>query len=101
MTLEWAQHFAGRVIQVAGTDSTRQIDAAYRLAFGRVPDSVEREMVKNFLKQQEAIVAERSPGEEQPPLPLGLPAEVNSPAAAALVDFCHTLLNANEFVYLN
>jgi hypothetical protein len=101
MTLEWAQHFAGRVIQAAGMDSSRQIDTAYRLAFGRVPDSEERETVKDFLKHQEAILAERSPGDEQPPFPMGLPEEVKGPAAAALVDFCHTLLNANEFVYLN
>jgi len=101
MTLEWAQHFAGRIIQTAGNDPGRQVDAAYRLAFGRKPDAVERQTANEFLSKQRAIILDRSPGEDEPPLPLGLPARVNDPEAAALVDFCHTLINANEFVYLN
>ncbi|HMC27009.1 MAG TPA: DUF1553 domain-containing protein [Verrucomicrobiae bacterium] len=99
MTLEWAQYFAGRVIQTAGADPNRQIETAYRLAFGRRPDQQERETSSTFLKQQRALIAERSPGDDEPPLPLGAPAE--NADAAALVDFCHTLINANEFIYLN
>jgi len=101
MTLEWAQHFAGRIIETAGNDRERQVDAAYRLAFGRKPDAAERQTANEFLTKQCAIISDRSPGEDEPPLPLGLPARVNDPEAAALVDFCHTLINANEFVYLN
>ena len=29
------------------------------------------------------------------------PAEVASPEKSALVDFCHSLLNLNEFIYVN
>jgi hypothetical protein len=101
MTLEWAQHFAGRVIQKAGADPMKQIDTAYRLAFGRAPDPQERETIKNFLRQQRVLVAERSPGDDDAPLPLGPTLKIPPADAAALVDFCHTLLNANEFVYLN
>jgi hypothetical protein len=30
-----------------------------------------------------------------------LPPHVDAARAAALVDFCHALLNSNEFVYVN
>ena len=99
MTLEWAQYFAGRVLQTAGADPNRQIETAYRLAFGRRPDPQERETSSTFLKQQRALIADRSPGDDEAPAPLGL--STDNPDAAALVDFCHTLINANEFVYLN
>src|SRR5207249_3859006 len=99
MTLEWAQYFAGRVLQTAGTAVNRQIEIAYRLAFGRRPDPQERQTSSTFLKQQQELITGRSPGDDEPPLPLGVPAENGD--GAALVDFCHTLMNANEFVYLN
>jgi len=101
MTLEWAQHFAGRVIEAAGRDQTKQINTAYRLAFGRAPDARERETITKFLNEQRRLLMDRSPGDDDPPNPLGLGKAANDPEAAALVDLCHTLMNANEFVYLN
>ena len=101
MTLEWAQHLAGRVILTAGTNREQQVETAYQLAFGRKPDIAERQTASLFLANQRAIITDRSPGENEPPLPLGLPTRHNDADAAALVDFCHTLINANEFVYLN
>jgi hypothetical protein len=102
MTLEWAQHFAARVIQSAGNDRSKQINTAYRLAFGRVPDAREQETLVKFLDEQQKVLADRSPGDQSPPGPLGAGKEpVASGGGAALVDLCHTLLNANEFVYLN
>ena len=115
MTLEWAQHFAGRVIDMAGADPDKQIDAAYRLAFARLPDQGERATIREFLKRQRSL--ERSPGDDDAPLPLGAKSFPPSPNkdrnenrseskvsvadASALVDLCHTLINANEFVYSN
>jgi hypothetical protein len=29
------------------------------------------------------------------------PAEIPAPDKAALIDFCHALINLNEFVYVN
>jgi hypothetical protein len=99
MTLEWAQHFAGRVLEAAGADPNKQLDTAYSLAFGRTPDNSEREMLKTFLQRQRAL--ERSPGDDEPPLPLGGKTRLAPTDGSALVDLCHTLLNANEFVYSN
>ena len=38
---------------------------------------------------------------EKPPVPAELPAGMDPARAAAFVDFCHTLLNSNEFLYVN
>jgi len=34
-------------------------------------------------------------------VPAELPAGMDPARAAAFVDFCHTLLNSNEFLYVN
>jgi len=99
MTLEWAQYFAGRVLEKAGNNEEKQIDLACRLAFGRLPDKSEKEMLKQFLRKERAL--ERSPGDDEPPLPLATKTKLASAQGSALVDLCHTLLNANEFVYSN
>ena len=123
LALEWARSFAGRVIETAGGDPGRQIDEAYRIAYGRLPDAAERRTAKEFFKTHRAILAERassprpSPplraearvpeGQERRASPgnLALPPLLSEGAdrahAATLVDFCHMLINANEFVYAN
>jgi hypothetical protein len=101
LTLQWAEGLAGRVIQSAGCDPDRQIDAAYRLAFSRLPDNAERETVRKFFERHHEIVARRAAAGEELALPPKLPDNADRVAAASLVDFCHMLINANEFVYEN
>jgi len=101
LTLQWAQSFAGRVIEIAGNDTGRQIDAAYRLAYGRLPDDAERPMAKDFFKGHRRILAERDRAGEKLALPPLLSEDADRAQAATLVDFCHMLINANEFVYEN
>ena len=45
--------------------------------------------------------AERLARNEKPPVPAELPVGMDPARAAAFVDFCHTLLNSNEFLYVN
>ncbi|MBI2948495.1 MAG: DUF1553 domain-containing protein [Verrucomicrobia bacterium] len=101
LTLEWAQAFAGRVLGLAGTDLDRQIDTAYRLAFSRSADKTEMEIARRFFDRHREILAQRAAADE----PLALPAHSAAPCdqaqAASLVDFCHMLINANEFAYRN
>jgi hypothetical protein len=101
LTLEWAQSFAARVLESSGPDFDRQIDAAYRLAFSRSPGNSERETARKFFDRHREILNERVASGE----PLALPARTPEPCdpvlAASLVDFCHMLINANEFVYRN
>jgi hypothetical protein len=72
-----ARAFAARVAAVAESDPERRIDVAFQLALGRAPEERERRLVRPLLN-----------------------ADAGG-ASAALVRFCHALLNLNEFAYLD
>ncbi len=98
--LRAAQAFAGRVVKQAGGDLDKQITLAYQLAYSRVPTATQLQAARAFIQQQTAFARERR--NTNAPLALLVPGAVGDEAeAAALVDFCHTLFNANEFVYVN
>lgn len=101
VTIEWAEHFAGRVRGIAGDEEAKQIRAAYELAFARAPKPEEAENVKRFFAEHGKIVKERALEDEPLSLPTGFPADGDRVAGATLVDFGHALLNSNEFVYVN
>lgn len=100
VSLEWARALAGRVLG-AEQEQARQIERAYLLAYSRMPDGFEKDTVASFLHKQRGIVTERVKRGEAIALPESLPSGVDSAYAAAMVDFCHMLLNSNEFVYSN
>jgi hypothetical protein len=64
------------------------IDHAYRLALGRPPTPIERVAAIDFIAAQRALyrTAEQTPEEAD---------------SRAWTDFCHALLSANEFLYLD
>ena len=97
--LGWARGFAGRVLETNGTDWAGGISDAYTLAFSREPDGWEKDKALTFLDEQERLIAERQENGGTLALPAGIPEGVSEPRAAAFVDFCHTLLNSNEFVF--
>ncbi len=101
VVLEWAQGFAGRVLQSAGPGVNAQIDQAYRYAFQRPPKAKEKDLALTFFGRQESILAERIAAGAKLALPSYVPDGVEPAHAAALVDFCHMLLNSNEFAYRN
>ncbi|MGH9338121.1 MAG: DUF1549 and DUF1553 domain-containing protein [Acidobacteriota bacterium] len=101
LTLDWAQGLASRVLIAAGSDRSAQIDQAYRLAYSRLPNAQEKGTILNFLDSHRAILAERAERGEKLAEPTLRPHNVDPLKAAALVDFCHMLLNSNEFVYVN
>ena len=101
LVLEWSRALAGRVLNDGGLTPEQQIDRAYRLALSRPPNSREREAVLDFLGKQSALIAGRLAQNEKVMLPDNLPQNVPAARAAAFVDFCHSLLNSNEFVYVN
>ena len=100
-TLEWAESFAGRVLETAGSDPDVQIKMAYRLAYSRPPDKAEEGIALDFFKRQRAIIAERVGAGDKLAEPPSPPEKTDRVQAAALVDFCHMLMNSNEFVYRN
>jgi hypothetical protein len=101
VSLEWAENFAARVRREAGDDEAKQIRVAYELAFAREPANEESAIVKQFFSEHSKIVRERVVEEEPVWLPANFPGNGDKVSGATLVDFCHTLLNSNEFVYMN
>ena len=90
--------FARRVVDEAGRERAAQIRLAFYLALSREPETQEAAASLAFLKRQEEYhrrhnVALLERGVD--------PAGIASPEQAALVDFCHSLFNLNEFVYVN
>ncbi len=74
LVLESAEILAQKIkAEVAKDNSVAQVTAAYRLALGREPDSIERERAVKFLEAK----------------------------SGSLVDFCHAVLNLNEFVFVD
>ena len=67
--------FAQRLEHEAGKDPRKQITLAYQLAFCRVPTPREMELSLAFLKSRKA-------------------------PANPLADFCHAIINLNEFIYV-
>jgi mono/diheme cytochrome c family protein len=83
-----AARFANRVIKEAGTEGEARIVRAYRIAFCRRPTTAEIANAKAYLKRKVAMYA----------------ADKVKPVDAesrSLADFCHILINANEFIYLD
>ena len=73
-SLERAAAMARRVVRQAGDDVRKQIVAAYESALSRRPDDNELRLAESFLSNNKQT---------------------------ALADFCHTLLNCNEFLYID
>jgi hypothetical protein len=82
-----ARAFARRLEEAAtqGGDGRDCVVNAYRLAFGREPESGELATGTRFLAEQAGRMhAKADLGKHE-----------------ALVDFCHTMLNSNEFLYVD
>ena len=81
-----AANFAQRICPDAATAADVVVREGYRIALGRVPDETELADSVAFIETQKASYSES--GNE-------------SPAAAAIQDFCQVLMGLNEFVYVD
>jgi hypothetical protein len=81
-----AEQFAQRVISEAGDDLGRQVDRAFLLAFSRPADDEERAWALEFLASTSDNAEVGETDTRRP--------------TKKLVQFCHALMNLNEFVYL-
>ncbi|MCI0387599.1 MAG: DUF1553 domain-containing protein [Acidobacteria bacterium] len=84
--LQQAGFFAERVVKEAGQDRRAQVVQAFKIALNRQPNAKEIEWSLSFLKSQAEGYAKRKDEE---------------PEKAALRDFCHAIINLNEFVYVD
>jgi hypothetical protein len=90
-TLARARAFAGHLerLEPASADNQERVALAYRLAFGRQPEPDELAQAVAFLDRQAHLT--QSPARRAN----------ETIDQTALVDFCHVLLNSNEFLYID
>jgi hypothetical protein len=74
--VERGKAMAKRVVEQAGEDRSRQLDAAFRLVLGRLPSESERQLGRRFFEQGTGSFE------------------------AVLARFCQALMNVNEFLYV-
>jgi hypothetical protein len=100
---EEARTFAERVEREAGTDLDRQIALAYRIALCRQPTAAQQATARAYLARKMKLYLSERPGTTAGTrLATNMPdSNIQAAALAALADFCHVLINTNEFVYLN
>ncbi len=98
-SIDWAERFAGRLISEAGENRSKQVDLAYRIAYSRHPDEWEKDTVLTFLDKQAKVIAARGAEDDALAKPTIAAANLSPEQSAALVDFCHSILNSNEFVF--
>jgi mono/diheme cytochrome c family protein len=84
--LQQARFFAERAAKEAGPDKRAQVIRAFEIALNRRPNAKELEWSLSFLKSQAEGYAH---GKDE------------EPETSALRDFCHAIINLNEFVYID
>jgi cytochrome c553 len=84
--LQQSQYFAERVKREAGADLRAQISRAFQIALSRRPSVKETQWATEFIASQTEGYRQRNQ---------------EKPDEAALRDFCHALINLNEFLYVD
>ncbi len=97
--VEQARYLAERVVREAGKDVRAQAERAWRLAYGAVPGAAELTGAVGFIQAQSAWYGTHPliPGKAG----RGKPEPLTDPALLGLANFCHVLLSANRFIYVN
>ncbi|MDQ6698897.1 MAG: PSD1 and planctomycete cytochrome C domain-containing protein [Acidobacteriota bacterium] len=101
LVLKWSQALASRVLNDGGLQPTQQIGRAFHIVLSREPQPREEKEILTFLDEQSTLIAGRLANHEKVPLPENLPSGMEPARVGAFVDFCHALLNSNEFLYVN
>jgi mono/diheme cytochrome c family protein len=108
MIARLADSFAERVRKEAGADIEKQIERAYWIALSRPPSDEERKISLDTVRrirdaEGTKTAAHAAPGFAAKPEPATAAANIGvaDPTAAALREFCHTLINSAAFVYID
>jgi hypothetical protein len=98
-SIDRARHWANQLLRRHAADNRRLVTQAYRAAWGRQATAEDMASGLRFLKMQAAASPLAGTHAGQSP---GCPADGGDTAwTAAVEDFCHALLNANEFLYID
>jgi hypothetical protein len=92
--LERGQTLAAALHERFAGDETQMIAHGYRLAWGRQPSAEEMHLGLRFLRTQAEALRTRRHAD-------GASMEGDAAHRAALADFCHALLNTNEFLFID
>ena len=96
VAFEQAMHFATRLVTEAGNDANAQIKLAFELALSREPSTQELAEAVTFLQSLQTTDPESPQVVQQ-----GALAKLTPKEASALVKFCLTIINLNEFIYVD
>jgi hypothetical protein len=97
LTLAQSRQLAGVLLAAHGRDVRALVRTAYLQAFTREPDDEDTAAAQKFLARQARLIAAKGPPSRDA-LPEPPPAGLDPTYAAAVVDFCHALLNSAEFL---
>jgi hypothetical protein len=92
--LERAQALAATLHERFGGDDGWMIARGYRLAWSRQPSAEEIQLGLRFLRKQSEALRARQHSD-------GAAMDGDAVRRAALADFCHALLNTNEFLFID
>ena len=103
LAMEQARSFAGRLLtSVKDRNNPRAlVEKSYQLALGRAPQPDELSRGVAFLQDQPAKLSDRADEAKTLDLPSPMPDGYGPAQGAALVDYCHVILNLNEFVFVD
>jgi len=99
LTQQLARAWAERLRRQYGADIAGLVDDAYRSAFGRPAASEEIEVSRQFLVSQTQLIEGSGSSVRQSSIDSA--ERTLSISDESIVDFCHALLNSNEFIHLD
>ena len=92
MIQPWPRASPGACRAEAGDDPARQVERASRIAFGRPPSDEEKAVgLEALARLTDGWRSQRRRGEPGP----------DDPAARGLASYCHAILNAANFLYID
>lgn len=100
-SLAAARHWSGRLLAEHGRDAGALVRAALAESFSRPATEEQCHMAEEFLTRQAGAISGSGDATAVGALSEPMPAGCDPAQAAAIVDFCHALLNTNEFVYVD
>jgi hypothetical protein len=96
-TLTQARSLAGVLLSAHGRDGVKLIRDAYLRTYSRLPDEREVTAAVKFLQHQARLMDAKN-GSRRGALSEPIQAGLDAAFVAAVVDFCHALLNSAEFL---
>ncbi len=91
LTRQASRHWAADLLDAHGDELEALIGLAFCQAFGREASEHEKSSAVDFITLQAATISAAATSQEAS----------TSSRLSAVTDFCHALLNANEFIYID